>query len=458
MNKKSFNHIEEIIKNAAQDAEPAYDERSWEKMELLLDKDKDRKRPAFFWLRWGLPLVFIITAGTFIFFQNESGLEKNTAGTENKNNNSVMHQTDHLAQNKTTSNQTIGPVSGDLNNEPVNLNEKNGETVIAEKSYSNTDVKSEKGSKNNEPELFSKRKKGDKSKSKSGMFIKGSVPFAETGEDETGQDAIAKLKSKEEKMPVELMNNLIEQQTEFTKSDVLIQITKTDEQDTVNKKELNKITALADSNKAIVSQKKGSPKKKGFYIIAQAGVEGNGVNLLSIQKIASRAGIIIGYQFSNNVSLQTGFFASTKKYVAGPKDYNFKQGTYWNTVKVTEIDANCKVYEIPLLLRYDFNSGKKWNVYSSLGLSSYIMQKEDYEYYYYRYGNPYHANVSYNGNKHFFSVLRIAAGVEYKISNNLSLNVSPGVAIPLAGVGEGTVKLYSSEIMLGLKFNLPKKK
>ena len=35
MSKKSFNHIEQIIKNASEANQPAFEEQAWEKMEAL---------------------------------------------------------------------------------------------------------------------------------------------------------------------------------------------------------------------------------------------------------------------------------------------------------------------------------------------------------------------------------------------------------------------------------------
>ena len=46
---------------------------------------------------------------------------------------------------------------------------------------------------------------------------------------------------------------------------------------------------------------------------------------------------------------------------------------------------------------------------------------------------------------------------EKTFSKTLSWFVQPGIAIPLAGVGEGQIKLFSSEILLGIKFRPQKK-
>ena len=95
MSKKSFNDIEQAIKAAIEAHEPAFDEQAWKKMEALLDKEKDRKRPFIFWMWWLLP--FLIGAGTISYFvfndestnkelTNITAQKKESTGAENKNN------------------------------------------------------------------------------------------------------------------------------------------------------------------------------------------------------------------------------------------------------------------------------------------------------------------------------------------------------------------------------------
>ena len=159
----------------------------------------------------------------------------------------------------------------------------------------------------------------------------------------------------------------------------------------------------------------------------------------------------MGYQLSERLSLQTGFFAGNKKYVAGQGDYKAKGG-YWATVDIRRVGANCQVFEIPVALRYDFSPARQWNNFAIVGLSSYLMNKEEYAYDYIRAGNPYNAKASYKGNQHLLSVLRLNGGVERKLSQQFSVGIQPGLAIPLAGVGEGQIKLFSTELLLTLKY------
>jgi hypothetical protein len=225
------------------------------------------------------------------------------------------------------------------------------------------------------------------------------------------------------------------------------------------KKSDKEIEKIIDSvAEKLQSDKKLKKKISRFYIVAAGGAEVNGVKLFSAGKITSREGLGLGYQLNKNISLQTGFYISSKKYKATGSDYKTKPGSYWNIVDIKTIDANCRVYEIPVTVLYNFTPGKKINIFASASLSSYIMKKEDYQLYYERYGTPHQAAVNYTGNQNLFSVIRLSAGIEKKVSKNFSIIGSPGIAIPLAGVGEGEVKLYTTDIIIGIKFTPSRKK
>lgn len=290
-----------------------------------------------------------------------------------------------------------------------------------------------------EEALINKQKHVDKAKGKMNAKISSALQVFDDGEEKTipGRPELVESKSTE---PGKAGETLI----------VKIAAGNADE------KEIEKIvdSVIARS----VSDRKPKNRISRFYVIITGGAEASGVKLFASDKITGRAGLAAGYQLNKNISVQTGFFISNKKYVAGKNDYKAKAGSYWGMVDIKSINADCKVYEILLQLRYDFTAGKKLNLFATAGLSSYIMKKEDYYFYYDRYGAAHEAEAYYTGNKSIFSVLRFSAGVEKKISKNFSAFVSPGIAIPLAGVGEGEVKLYSTDLMIGLKLTPGRRK
>ena len=465
MSKKSYNDIEAEIRQLAEAYEAPFDEQAWVKMEALLDKDKGKKRRPFFWLWWTLPLLVAVTVGGLYFLKQPS--------TENKSFASGKLITDSKAGDKVASNVnaagTVVPVSG--TEVAGNSKKTSVETDNLSDVESNHPATGQKQSGADQPivrevenrvagstavQVKKKRKAGTGSR----MKMKVEQP---TGDGASMADAGKKqVVYGNGEMQVDKDNNKPAGETDADKNIITEQPVAKSEIDSVAPEKLSKTVTVNEKTtsdtvkKDIVKTKKKT--QRGLYFIAAAGAEASGVKLFSFDKFTARYGVGIGYQVTKNWSVQAGFYAGNKKYIAGPGDYKAKEGSYWSRVDITKVDAVCRVYEIPLLLRYDFSPGKNTNLFLSAGISSFIMKKEDYHYYYYRYGMPYDAEAYYSGNKHLFSVLRIAPGLQTKLKGSFALNVSPGIAIPLAGVGEGSVKLYSTDLTIGLKFTPKRKK
>lgn len=442
MSKKSFKDIEQIIINAAEANEPAFDEQSWVKMEALLDKEKDRKRPFVFWLVWLIPLLLGSAAISYFAFNNTGKKNKQEQIAKEKINNSPAElpkgEIKDLAEEQPSSVST-----GELKNltgikeKPEKGNDKNGKPYVPvnPNSGNSTTLPPSPKLESADDKVNAKKNSGDKLNGKMTANIKGPVP-------------VSYNESSEEKL-----NNSNPDLAKTNLADSLkteeIMVIRVDP-GKANEKEIEKI--LDSVAKKISADKKPKNKIARLYIIAAAGTEANGVKLFSSDKITGRIGLGVGYNLNKHLSIQTGFYVSSKKYGATGDDYKTKPGSYWNTVDIKSIEANCKVYEIPVSVLYNFTPGKKLNIFAAAGLSSYIMKKEDYHLYYDHYGTIYQADTYYKGNKNLFSVLRLSAGIEKKINERFSVIASPGVAIPLAGIGEGEVKLYSADITIGLKF------
>lgn len=442
MSKRSFKDIEQFIINAAEAHETAFDEEAWKKMEVLLDNEKDRKKPFALW--WLVPLLIAGAVISYFAF----------------NKNEIKHDTQQITVQKNNH-----PAKENINKNTVDVNKnlseteeikttKNNDELTAKENNANApfSIKTKKlsapsynllvsGGQGAGEDKVLKKKLADKVKGKMNTKI---TPVMPVYVDTQAKDVIAL------NTPDVTRGNLNEQGK--TEEVIVVKINA----DNIPEKEIEKIVDSVISKS--VTDKKSKNRESKFYVIVTGGADANGVKLFSADKITGRAGLAAGYQLNKNISVQTGFFISNKKYIAGKEDYKTKAGSYWSMVDIKSINANCKVYEIPLQVKYDFTPGKKLNFFTTAGLSSYIMKKEAYYFYYDRSGAAHEAGAYYTGNKSLFSVLRLSAGVEKKISKNFSVFASPGIAIPLAGVGEGEVKLYSTDLMIGLKFSPSRKK
>lgn len=169
---------------------------------------------------------------------------------------------------------------------------------------------------------------------------------------------------------------------------------------------------------------------------------------------ALAVGLGIGIALNKNLALQTGINYGSKNYNAGAGDYTFRNNAVRSIIK--NIDASCEVLEVPLLVAYNFADNPKRNITLSAGLSSYFMLKEDYRYSYIAStGMPDRYYGVKNENQHYFGVLSLAAGYNFKINNSkTSIGIEPFVRIPLGGLGEGQIPLKSTGISLKLNYNL----
>ncbi len=459
MSQKSFEDIENKIREAAVNSEPAFDEQAWLKMELLLNKEDRKKRGFFIWWRYGLSLLLIGLGLMGYWYFNTPPVEKNgadivTATTTSTSNsepdvtNPNKVELDVEQKNKTAMNAEKN-ISGKADIQSKDANTLNDETsgqniqsVTQQKDVSDNHLYVENTSKAKKVKL---QKKGA-----AAIKISDSQISTETNTILSGNEISSDiLKEKQEPTvtPVKEKTDLIAKNiaTDTIKKMAVI-------------KETSPITAdkklTASTNKAANKP----PSAKGlskWYLLAALGGEVSGVKFMSFpnSSVSPRYGAGIGFQLNKKISLQTGFYAGRKKYIGGSGDYHPKPGSYWSTVDIKKVDASCLIYDIPVTVRYNFVQKNTLTFYGTAGISSFIMKKEDYNYHY-TYNKYYYVrDKSYTGNKNLFSMLSISVGIEKKLGTQFSFLAEPYLIFPLAGVGEGTVKLYSAGLQIGLKYS-----
>jgi hypothetical protein len=164
-------------------------------------------------------------------------------------------------------------------------------------------------------------------------------------------------------------------------------------------------------------------------------------------RLGYEVGLMLQYRFAPRWSLESGLVVADKIYAARPGDYHSPiayPGLF-------NVNARCRVFDIPLNIRYDFLQRGRHQAFVSTGLSSYWMQKEDYEYEFSTAGMPQKSHRTiHNQNKHILSIANISAGYEHSWKN-VSFQVSPYLKLPLTGIGFGRVKLSSAGIQFSSK-------
>lgn len=476
-NKKQFEYIENRIKQAAENSQQSFDEQPWDKMEALLDKEEKKHRP-FFWWWFVLPLFVAGTWSTYKILKPSASLEttnvntvKPNTGNQEKNDASNQQKIISTADN-TKAPTAVDKVKDQENNlrniAKVNEQVQQEKNVVSkqkiipaiadinvssqiEKSTIKVDKKSRLAKNKDKKNIsfYSKKNRAVKNVSKENIVAEEEGEGIVSPSKRKGVDDNIKV------APVVKQNQLDEK---VITASVIQNSEKNSLKNTALQQDENKKDSNVVKDKAVVVKKK-KQKVKGLYLLASAGADAGSVKLFSYanSSITPKYGIGIGYQFNNKLAVQTGLYITNKKYTAGPGDYHPKDGSYWNMVQITKVNASCLVYEIPLTVKYNFSQKPTTAYYAAMGVSSYIMKKEDYNYYYTR-NSVYHETFwEYTGNKNLFSMLTFSAGIERKLSSTISLLAEPSFSVPISGVGDGRVKLFSTALQIGLKYQPSKK-
>jgi len=421
------------IQDAAAQNEPAYNEQAWSSMEKLLDKEMPQKKKEKRRILWIFLLLFIV-AGSLLLL-NPSGkritekviLAKTNSTSKTTN---TLDSTSVGASNTTikeANQDTIQPLQPSV---PGIINQQSFSEESIQNSKTRT-IKNDKTTGENVVAIYNQNNSTENKTVIDNQII-NQDKNGKTKQPDNTQNATETIK----KDSVE--GNKNESVDENKKSDSLI---KENDKGTSHKKNVT----LENRNKFMNS----------FAINFSAGPDVSAVNIDDIGKINPVFGAGMSYNISKRWTLRTGFYVEKKVYDTKAANYHPPSGFWNNYPDLNYIDANCKVYEVPLIINYNFSQASSHFWFVSAGISSYFMKKEKYYY------TPKDPSIQYpydsytvnNKNQHYFSSARLSGGYERKFSNTISIIAEPYINLPLAGVGFGKVKLYSAGILftLGIK-------
>jgi hypothetical protein len=433
--------LDNKMKEGTEGYRPAYDDKAWEKMEVLLDKHlpQEKRRRRFMLLL--LPLL-LVGIGVFLVIQKQG---KNSIS-EKKN---TLNQSEYIKK----------------------LPEEGGGVIVT----------SEPGT--SEPEAIPK----------TGLITPATEPgieknaFAEIRPPKQIISYEASATNTKKVKQIASREQLFQQQSSAREKNDILNTKIRESNETAQQPPLQNtpvtvadndnvsISTIADTssslapvakavedkkrpdssvNKEVIAEakpqkQKSSPGSK-LSLNFSAGPDISSVGIDNPGKWNLQYGIGISYAVSKRLSIRTGFFAGRKKYSADSTEY---YSSYYPP-KLERIDANCLVYEIPVNLVYNFPVAKKRRWFIAGGLSTYLMKKETYDYYYKNpWGQPQFYSRSYkNENSHLFSIINISGGYQYHFTDRLSLLAEPYVRIPVSGIGSGKVKLNSGGVLFSIGF------
>lgn len=484
-----FEEFDKKIKEAAENHHPAYDEQAWAKMNKLLDKhlpEKDERRRRFAWLFF---LLFLV-GGAGIFYGVQSLISTrseavaanrpdpstaNKSASKNPTEEQVNAQdknidkpdkagaapsvsTDRPADAQAGISKTgiAIPLAGDV--KPLTASGRNQVTGTRQKTNTVTNIVKPTAvmKSGSDPDVTN-----DQHLSvgfQSGNAKKKKKQPANATMDRANDRSVTSMKSGNKETPVTTQDQA------KADTDPVVSAT-SDNKDVQPAVIATPVITAADQKKdsgvqaeqpmAVAQQaKKKSPKKQShLFVSLSAGPDASFAGNGKPGKVIPVTGAGIGYIYRERFSIRAGFYNAAKVYTASPDAYNAPPNFYNYYPFLVKVDANCRVYEIPVSLGFHFGARNNHSWFASATLSSYLMKRETYNYSYKTsaWGSVQQREWNmYNRSKHMFSVLGISGGYQRKITDRISFIAEPYLRMPLQGVGYGKVKLNSGGVLFSL--------
>jgi cytoskeletal protein RodZ len=500
------NFLDDLIREAADNAgSPSFREEDWVEMEQLLDKDKRRR--FFFWWWLGPALLLLLAGAGYWFWGTPHNTAKGTTVQSVKTSQPV-NASGKQTQAKSPDASTNAATSTSVNNLPTTQQpstQQGANTTVATNTATGTTSQGQHAATVTTATAKPNSVTPTKYNATAGNAVKQTVKpdLVNTSNNSSNISSKPGLTTGKHKLNMHVQPALVTskrwpQKTTVSKpvknqdkpavgtslttpasSTALQQNTHTSTAsstpalipgkvvdapaDSTPKTDTLLVVKKADSvvkkDTATTVQPKPKPNKHTANWLAKLefGLMGSAdytsVKLRSEDHVSWGGGITIGYAISKRFSIAAGYAVSEKKYAALLTDY--KNPPDWGPRYYVDnnIAAKCLVYEVPLLLQYNFYNKGNNGFFATAGLSTYLMKSEDYTYTYSYYNVVNTATLQYrNQNNHIFSILGLGVGYRRQFTPRLALQAAPFIKMPLSGIGQGRVNLYSTGLQLSVHF------
>lgn len=465
--------LDTVFKKAAETNLPEFNENSWAQMEKLLDEDK--KEPKAFWsksqLLLGVLLLLTIVTSLYFFWPENQQAANKTSDPENNQLDITSKSTksieEALEENVKRSSNQINGIDKESQalielTEPAEASDGNREKVTLS--------------------VTEKEKEASENKAFRKLTKQPSATIASKLEQNTANS--------ERRITKTTVNQPAKQKTLSYKaldSNSLIVNSEVSNHSAADLNNLeNKLVEAqsVDLNRTFTEDIEAL-NTKAFqpFLFTYENIQPSPIAVPRFQKPNSKFGLRIGlspdlsaipdntfmtvghnyqalieYQVNPRWQLQTGLIKSQKYYDSYPSS------TYWNNKKwgdrpsqLVEIKASCNMIDIPLNLRYNFNTSRhQW--FLMAGVTSYLMLNEKYDFVFEpTSGLP--DKKAWQGKTGFYSagVINLSSGYEYQFRNRFSLQIEPFIKLPIRNVGYGNAKLRSAGTFFSLKMPIFKK-
>lgn len=455
--------IDSIYQKASNRQKFEYSEASWDSIDMMLNKrDQQKKRRRF-----GIPILLFsglltISLATYslkdIIFnsQGTASIRETTEIVENNFSNKV----DLSLENSTLS--KVNKAQKDSNLTENKSDAKSTETNAAEKKTDQNKLKvnEDKNVRTNSINQSKSIKPSANKTMPSSTIIKAEIPVQSRNEYTGSFENKSNKNNKNVNKINEEINNTQNNKIEKLITNKLIPIKQIDK---INIMEV-KLDENFDTAKEIKLKKVNSNR---FRIGIIAGKEWSTVGKSSNVRRSSNArdgyriGLDFGYQFGNKFLISSGVIFSKKNYQTEGTNYTPQPQHRWaDGVAPATIDGECDVFEIPLELSYFFKGNSVNSFYASAGITSYLMNQEEYNLAFsdpIREADPNVPKRISSTNEdskqqHYFGIGTFSIGYQKYINRNTSIQIEPYLQIPFTGIGLGQVDLISTGVQVKIAF------
>lgn len=198
------------------------------------------------------------------------------------------------------------------------------------------------------------------------------------------------------------------------------------------------------------------PRSRRFYLGVAAGPDLNWVGDRKNAGVGLDVGFIAGMKISRRLAVETGLYLNRKKYASAGSDFNAdKMGnTMPSGMSIATLTSSSDVLKIPLRLRYDVSQRRKSTMYIFGGAAAAIYLQERNVYHVQFNGSPQLMKGVYRDNMTSFpAVAEAGIGYQKRISGNTQIRIEPYVALPLTGMGIGSLHVSGAGVHVGLTKN-----
>jgi hypothetical protein len=198
-------------------------------------------------------------------------------------------------------------------------------------------------------------------------------------------------------------------------------------------------------------KKEPAPKARRFYAGVIGGADITSIEMQKVRKIGYDLGGVVGYSINDRWSVEAGLLSSEKAYYSSG-EHLYKAYTLPGT-KLLEAEGDCRMWEVPLVVRYRFNPGKRSGWFASAGSSSYFMKEESYDYTYYYTATGQEVKRSrsyYSDSRHLFAAAQLSGGYSRRLGKAVELRIEPYLKLPLRKVGYYKLPLTSFGVHAGI--------